>query len=279
MRHLFSLICLISMIALCSCASYMGEQEYKTVEKVFYTKNKMIRQSGTLLIPHQPRLDKDKKTPIIYVVHGGGWYSRSHEDTMSIAESFASHGYIVFNINYRLAPEHKHPTQANDLALAVNFLPNYLKDNYKIDAGSYGLWGYSSGAHTVSYFSLKTAKDQNMVLPKVIAAGGAPFDLTWYQKSPIIIKLIGTYRDESLEKYFEASPTEWLKGEIPAFYIYHAKKDNLVEYAQAASFEAKLKRLNIPTKFYAIDWWGHSGAFLYSDKAIEVGIKYFDQFF
>lgn len=257
-----------------SCASYKGDILIKKPIKVFYTDSKTERESGLLLIPDNLR-ETDKGASVVYMVHGGGWSDRTYEDMELVAESLATHGYIVFNINYRLAPKDEHPAQANDLAKAVEFLPKYLKENHQIKHGDYGLWGYSSGGHTVSYFTLKTAKEKKIKAPKVVATGGAPYDLAWYQKSPYIKKLLGEHRDPILEKYYEASPVEYIKGKVPPFYIYHAIEDNLVEYAQAASFEARLKRHGVPVKFHAISWWGHAFAFIFSDEAIKEGVEYF----
>lgn len=63
---------------------------------------------------------------MIITVHGGGGDSRDNSDFTSIAESLASNGYNVFNINYRLAPKNVHPAPIDDLNLAIKFLNKRL---------------------------------------------------------------------------------------------------------------------------------------------------------
>ena len=49
--------------------------------------------------------------PAVVVVHGGGWYTgdKSDADVVNASRVLADAGYVVFNINYRLAPEFPFP--------------------------------------------------------------------------------------------------------------------------------------------------------------------------
>lgn len=258
---------LLLLIFISSCASYPGPKKYTLESNVYYTSEKSQRQMGEIYIP-----EGKGPFPGVIVVHGGGWSSRSFEDMENVARSLAQHGLVVFNINYRLAPKFKHPAPIEDLEAAMEVFKTHF-EKYKLDPSRIGLWGYSSGGHTVSYFAAIHAKNPKLKVHAVVA-GGAPFDLTWYPHSPYIKKYLGKYRDQVLDKYIEASVTEHLTSDMPPFYLYHAKGDRLVEYAQTTSFEARLRKLQVPVKSYEIGFWGHQTAFIFSSNAVKKGVKF-----
>lgn len=258
MNHiLLLLLCLLT-----SCASYQGTQSYSVVEDVYYTSEKTDRLRGEVYVPKGAG-----PFPGVVLVHGGGWQLRDLSDMRSIAKSLASHGFVVFNINYRLAPKHRHPVPVDDLASALAYFKSHA-ELYRLDPAKLGLWGYSSGGHTVSYYALVRGGVQAVV------TGGAPYDFTWYPKSPYIKAYTGAYRNDALEKYVEASVVNKVTESSPPFFIYHAKEDRLVEFAQATNFEARFLALKRPVKRHDISWWGHAFAFALNDEAVEKGVEF-----
>lgn len=260
-------VLLLSMFLLVSCASYRGEEKYTTHHDVFYTENKSVRQQGDIYIP-----DKDGMFPGVILVHGGGWNGRKRQDMDSIAESLASNGFVVFNINYRFAPEHQHPAPIDDLEVAIK----YLKQNsqkYKLNKEKIGLWGYSSGGHTSSFYALTRAGKKELEVQAVVS-GGAPYDFTWYPHSPYIKGYTGVYRDQNLKLYIEASVPTHINSYAPTFFLYHAENDRLVEWVQAQNFAAKLKYQGLYVKTYSVKFWGHAFAFALPDAPVEKGIKF-----
>jgi acetyl esterase/lipase len=250
-----------------SCASHPGYQDFDILRNIHYTENKIERQEADVYIP-----EGKGPFPGVILVHGGGWKSRDRTDMDSIAKSLASNGFSVLNINYRFAPEYLHPAPINDLERALIF---FKKNNtkFKLDPHRVGLWGYSSGGHTVSYFALTKASDAELRVEAVVS-GGAPYDLTWYPESPYIKGYMGEFRDKLLKEYFDASVTSWVTEEAPPFFLYHAENDDLVEYAQATALEARLKLKKVPVSVHKIKFWGHATAFAISDLPVKRGIKF-----
>lgn len=261
-----SLISLLSLVLL-SCTHHPGDQKYSKILNAFYTPDKEERQRGEVYIP-----EGDGPFPGVVLVHGGGWDSRSLDDMNSIAKSLASQGFVVFNINYRLAPKYKHPAPIEDLASALKFFRSKASD-YKLDPKRIALWGYSCGSHISSYYALTNASDPDLKVQAVVA-GGSPMDFTWYPHSPIITKYMGKERDEMLEEYFAASTPNKINSAAPPFFLYHAENDKLVEFAQSASFEAQLKKNHVPVELHAIGWWGHATAFIFSEESVIKGIDF-----
>jgi acetyl esterase/lipase len=99
------------------------------------------RQTLDLTIPTAPRF------PTLIFVHGGSLTGgdKADEDYGAVCQPFAAHGIGCANVNYRLAPAHKWPAQAEDVALAMGWIVANIErrggDRHKIV-----LAGHSSGA-------------------------------------------------------------------------------------------------------------------------------------
>jgi len=259
---------LFALLFLSSCASYIGASKYDTKLNLQY--NPTLYEDGRsladLYIPQE-----DGQYPGVIVVHGGGWQSRSKEDMDLVSKSLASHGFVVMNINYRLAPKYKHPAPVDDLEIAHQYFLDHAQE-LKLDPKKIALWGYSSGGHTVSLYALTRSRKVQAVV-----SGGAPYDLTWYTHSPYVKAYTGFYRDDAFQTYIDASPVNHLSKATPPFFLYHALNDNLVEHSQTTSFESKLIINKTPVERYDIGFWGHGFAFAFSSKAIEMGVNYLEK--
>lgn len=253
---LFFLFCLVS------CAHYEGKYQYKLKSNIPYSDDiKNERLMGDLY------LSSNKNAPLVIVVHGGGWRSRSKSDMDSTSISLAQNGFNVFNINYQFSPKFRHPTQIDNLELALNFLKTKYKN--KLSFNKVGLWGYSSGAHTVLMYALTRDKSID-----AIVSGGSPYDFNWYKNSPYIKDYMGFYRKNHIDDYAQASPITHLNSSSPPMFLFHGKEDNLLEHSQMTAFEAKAIKLGIKVKSLTVDFWGHAMTFAWSAKPLESGIKF-----
>ena len=59
--------------------------------------------------------------PVLVYLHGGGWICGSPKTHQKLGYRFAEAGYLVFNVDYRLAPEHPFPTPFEDCLAAVRW--------------------------------------------------------------------------------------------------------------------------------------------------------------
>ncbi|MDA9189573.1 alpha/beta hydrolase [bacterium] len=252
---------LLIFSVLLSCASYKSNQKFEVKKDLKYGEDP--RNIGDLYLSQ----NKQGPRPIVFTVHGGGWKGRSKSDMDSIAISLASHGFNVFNINYRLAPEFKHPAPIEDLKQAVEF----IKKNYSkvINTQKIGLWGYSSGAQTTMIYGLNEKKSV-----KAIVGGGGPYDFTWWPQSPIIIPYMGYPRDENIRGWLEASPVTHLSKESPAIFLYHGKSDNLVEHSQMSAFDAQAKLLGVDIETHSVSFWGHMATFAFSSESVKKATQF-----
>ncbi len=59
--------------------------------------------------------------PVLVYLHGGGWVCGSPRTHRKLGHRFAEAGYLVVNVDYRLAPEHPFPTPFEDCLAAVRW--------------------------------------------------------------------------------------------------------------------------------------------------------------
>ncbi len=150
-----SIFVLSALASVPGCSSYYGEErqtgvqpettDYDIVQGLTYTPTDWPQAlKGDLYLPQQ-----NKPSPVILMVHGGGWNSRSPADMVWIAEELAGHGFAVFNIAYRFAPEYTFPAQLHDLQLARQWLGDN-GERYQLDTQRVSGFGFSSGAHLIA---------------------------------------------------------------------------------------------------------------------------------
>lgn len=91
-------------------------------------------------------VDGDTPRPVFVYVHGGGFVKGDKRHRSTICQFFATKGYFVYNINYRLAPQYVYPAGTADVVNAANALLS-LKDKYNLDLDNITISGDSAGGY------------------------------------------------------------------------------------------------------------------------------------
>lgn len=102
--------------------------------------------------------------PVIIDIHGGGFIYGHKEMDKLFNYHLAKNGFIVFNLNYRLAYDNaKVPDQIKDVISALNWIENNL-DSYPADKNKIYLIGGSAGAYlaTMAVLISKSQRLQNI---------------------------------------------------------------------------------------------------------------------
>jgi acetyl esterase/lipase len=84
--------------------------------------------------------------PVIFFIHGGGWVMGDKNFSMFAAPSWVDLGYTVVSVNYRLAPNFKHPAQIEDCAIALRWVFDNIH-NYYGNPNEIAVIGHSAGSH------------------------------------------------------------------------------------------------------------------------------------
>ena len=91
--------------------------------------------------------------PAMLYVHGGGFRILSKDTHWLMGLAFARAGYVVFNINYRLAPRHRFPAAVEDCATAYRWLCEQ-GPAYGADLDRVVFAGESAGANLITSLAL-----------------------------------------------------------------------------------------------------------------------------
>ncbi len=108
--------------------------------------------------------------------HGGGWALGSADSQDLVLWQFAERaGAVVFSVDYRLAPEHRHPAAADDCEDAADWLTAVGADRFGLTELSIG--GDSAGAHLalLTLLRLRDRGDGGRFGSALLAYG--PYDL------------------------------------------------------------------------------------------------------
>lgn len=94
--------------------------------------------------------------PAVLYIHGGGFRILSKETHWLMGLAFARKGFVVFNINYRLAPQHPYPAALEDACAAYLWvIANGAR--YGADVSRLVVAGESAGANLAASVTLATA--------------------------------------------------------------------------------------------------------------------------
>lgn len=87
--------------------------------------------------------------PALLYVHGGGFRILSKDTHWVMALGFARRGYVVFNVDYRLAPRHPFPAALEDVSTAYAWVVDQAQA-FGADPSRLVLAGESAGANLVT---------------------------------------------------------------------------------------------------------------------------------
>ena len=95
--------------------------------------------------------------PVLLYLHGGGWVLGDIASYDGVARHLAAAtSATVLSLDYRRAPEHRHPAALDDTTNAVAWIADHAAD-LGIDPARIGLAGDSAGGHLAAAASLRLA--------------------------------------------------------------------------------------------------------------------------
>jgi alpha-L-fucosidase 2 len=199
--------------------------------------------------------------PTCILVHGGG-FMRGDKTTYikPLFEPLSLAGFTWFSINYRLAPAHRFPACIEDVEAAVRWVKAHAKE-FKADPARIALIGESAGGHLVSLAGVR-AKGETSV--KAVVPFYAPHDLELQvasrgQLGPSMEALFGLkeLNDAARGVLRAASPSTYLRADLPPYLLVHGNKDTTVPFEQSVKFQAKMKSLGARCDLITIEGGAH----------------------
>ena len=137
-----------SFVAVVCVAAFANAAPARVVKDIPYNPGTGESGLGDLYLPDDVR----PETPLILVIHGGGWSAMSRAGVAGIAEFFQRElGFAAFNIEYRLASaKNPWPACGDDCVAAAKFvLSDAFRAKYGLHHKKIWITGGSAGGHLV----------------------------------------------------------------------------------------------------------------------------------
>lgn len=224
---------ILSILAIATAG--LAEESVKAVTDVTYAK---VGERELKLDWFRP--DDEETYPGIVLIHGGGWTGGSRKAFEPLARELASAGYVVANIDYRLATEAKFPGAVVDCKAAVRWMRGNAKD-LGLDLGFIAAIGGSAGGHLAAMVA-NTGETQLFDVPGdypensdavqaaiIMGAGVDQVARVKESKSGSIkncVIFFGGEYDEVPELYAQGSPITHLSESTPPTLMIDGELDN-----------------------------------------------------
>jgi len=220
-------------------------------------------------------------TPAVLVLHGGGWSAGDKGDASLFSQFLAGHGYTVFDVQYRLAPQPNWKAAAGDVRCAVGWVKQHASGpDWNVDPRQLTLLGRSAGGH-LALLTAYTPGD-----PKLPASCDAPdttvesvvdfygpTDLPWGYDHPAnpraydiqgkVSAFTGGTPTAAGDLYRLLSPSARVTAGAPRTLILHGGRDQMVAFHQSELLADRLRELNVPCETLFIPFAQHGFDFIF----------------
>ena len=186
-------------------------------------------------------------------------------------------GYTVFKINHRAAPRFVFPAALEDTQRAVRFVRHNAKQ-YGINPDRIGGFGGSTGGYLLALTAMLGAKNDDEPDPVnkqpatlqalvLFAPGSDLRELPKFNADAVvpIAMFLGVpipIQDKANANILKrASPQAFVTSSAPPVLLVHGDADQTVPYQQSVTFEAELRRANVPTKLITLPGGTHNAGF------------------
>jgi acetyl esterase/lipase len=232
-----------------------------------------------VLDPARPELSVDvygapegEGRPFVVVVHGGSWARGDKGEVEHVSRALAEHGYVVFDVRYRLAPEHPFPAGIADVKCLLGRIREQAAA-FGVDPERAALLGRSAGGH-MALLSAYSAGDPRLApgcavedrpVKRVIAVY-PPVDLAWGHDNPYVPDVIdgpqsmeqylGGAPDGAAATYELATPLSHLDGAVPTLLL-HGGAERLVNPIHSERLAAALRERGVPHEHVVVPFAEH----------------------
>ncbi|MBK4348530.1 alpha/beta hydrolase [Lacisediminihabitans changchengi] len=245
--------------------------QFKTYPSVLVKENVTFRRDGERrerLNVCQPQKKSDGDRAGIVLVHGGSWRAgdKSSPEYNSVCQWLASAGFVVFSLDYRLAPEFPFPDGLDDVKAAVRWVRSHA-DDYSVDPARIGAMGGSAGGNLVSM--LGTAGHGSRAAGARVAAVAelsGPADLTTKGAElpnfiPLQLAYLKCEKLSDCASARKASPIYQVDVTDPPFFVGHSLNER-IPLSQSEAFVKELRAHGVSTTFVTVRGSLHSIAML-----------------
>lgn len=195
-------------------------------------------------------------TPVVLLLHGGGWVSGSKEDMQWFGYHIAENGMTAISIDYRLVNKNTTPLQQYDDVKNALRITQVNEKLLNIDKNRIGVLGGSAGGHLAAMLST----EKNTAIKAAVILWG-PTDLEPKYKltdraTGMLAKYVSNTEQSTLD-YF--SPIRRVSSQIAkSWLIIHGQLDEIVPVEESRAFYASLRTKGIDSYYIELPGQKHS---------------------
>ncbi|MCU1412948.1 MAG: alpha/beta hydrolase [Microbacteriaceae bacterium] len=242
-------------------AQFPSYTDVTTQKGVEYTANEHLDAC-------QPQKAASAERAAVIVVHGGTWRRGNKADASyaEICQWLAHAGFVAFDLDYRLAPEHPFPAGFDDVRASVRWIRSHAT-KYDVDPARIGAFGGSAGGSLVSLlgtYGSGSITSGSRVAAVVELSGPANLTSTGAEEKSFIPDQLQYLHCGSLTSCpaaKAASPLFHVDPSDPPFFVAHSLEER-IPLSQSDDFVKALRTNAVRTTFVTVRGDLHSVAML-----------------
>lgn len=194
------------------------------------------------------------RRPIVVFVHGGGMSAGDKSSAVLVANKarfFPARGAVFVSVNYRLAPEVRHPVLTRDLAAAVAYVRAHALD-WGGDPDAIEMIGHSAGAQLIIQWLTDAALMREFAVPaRAIRAAvlvdtqlyDIPFAMPFSDSDGLHQEIVEMTYGKSPQAWADASPINRITpgAVLPPLLLFHAADPASLSYQATQRFAEKVR--------------------------------------
>lgn len=224
--------------------------------------------------------DATQPTPVVVVIHGGGWIEGTKEDRVLEMMPYLQMGFAAVNVEYRLGRVALAPAAVEDCRCALHWVFANAK-KYNFDPERVVLQGGSAGGHLALMTGMMTpaagfdrecrpSEEYWKANPGTNSDPHVAAIVNWFGIADVLDELHGPdakgyavvwmgnqLNGDEIAK--RVSPINYVGHNNPPIITIHGDKDELVPYSQSVRLHKLLDAAGVPNELYTVPNGNHGG--------------------
>ena len=235
-------------------------------ERVTFAAGESWRLDADLYRPVPP-ISRGRLTPAVVVVHGGAWQRGDKGENPMWNRWLTERGYLVLDIQYRLAPGAGWREAVQDIRGAIAWL-RARADDLGADPNRIALLGRSAGGHLALLAAYANDHEPDQPDPSCVVAFYAPTDVRrLYVEARRtsandlragLRATLGVAPFTGEEAYRLASPLARLHPRVPPTLLVHGAWDSVVPPDHSLRLASALEHVGVPSRFVCVPFARHA---------------------
>ncbi|HEY9695703.1 MAG TPA: alpha/beta hydrolase [Trichocoleus sp.] len=221
--------------------------------------------------------------PTIVMIYGGAWQNGQPGLDAQFGRYMAGQGYTVVAIDYRHAPRYQFPAQLIDVQTALSYIQTH-SDELEVNIDQLAVLGRSAGAHLAMLLAY-----QPQVSPfRAVVNYYGPVNLANGYRNPpqpdpinthaVLEAFLGGSPDQYPTQYEQASPSHYIRPNLPPSLLVYAGRDHIVQAKYGRSLFEQLQKTQNTAVLIEIPWAEHAFDAVFNGVSNQLALYYIERF-